>query len=1274
MRSVLPALLVLALSAAAAPTSYIRFEQPSESTFGASVRWSILSGKQAIALHPVPGKPTPNEADARYDIEVPDGGEYTFWLRTYDPKWSSPAKWRFNDGEWQDLKPLEVTGTAVESGVFRMDWLRLGTVALTKGAHTLSVHVAGKRPQNDYPFFVIDVGLLVRGDGYTPKGIGDPAQDVREQIERAREQVRKSGLADTTKLLTHLDEIQRGCLADRLSRLQELAPLQQEIALALAREDLVRPPLIPPLHGTVTEVKIKDAQLRIATRWSQPLAGRVWVGLVQEGALYAGRTGDLSGDGTIALPLPNGLPAGPLACHVVPLGQVLRKAAIGTLVVPPELAAAAPVPSAWGIYRDGVGVCHPWQVTSGGMMLWDGEPYIPIGGMVNSAITWQSRAGESDDTPLVRNALALADRQFRLLREKGLQDIYFNGCFTRLNPNAFNRLLALAEQHGLRYGIHVSSRPEITSLGFVRKDSYALELAKGTSETMVSVEIPAGDKRARQRCLWAVVNADGTVTDAGTGTMVTGPATADGKVTLRLPVHLAEPAPAGARLVFLPELPMPRSEPSGYYAGIDQYIAQVHDTYGQLKLGPGLRLWIDPFQNEMHGRFTSVCTEPAFQTGYADHLLGLYGDLARLHASWLPVADVDRVASFGEAARLIPLHHGPQAYAMIDPTTGAVHRFQATGTACGRDLAVFRGQVGERFVSRMADELKRIADVPVILKHNVWFSTWFVNPRKAGGLDGVGYEAYCYGDSLTYHNSLVAYAEALNSARHQWSLVTETSPAAFDGQKDYVGYLDRLQMLDSMDLLFYYGAKGFYEFGFVFLPGPFQITTLLRDPRQLEWLHSHGEILRAAAPRLRTYRPEVYGWYPTYLQDETIVGGHPPEFAMDAHYTGVPTQIRQAPDQRWIVPAVRPDAPWQRLLAAMPLLTARDRARLPDSALRLGTADGPPLDGFTACGIGVIDPAKRAPTLDDFRRDVLGYRVFQTRDTNGHTLPDGSLRIWTCVEREQAELRLPAGCVVRNLQGDEVPTTGAADGTVVVRLVRPPYTKETKDRPTYLTYGYYYPDRGQPEMVLVKGAAVDAVLALNPPARDRWLPAAVSPDNVLAWHEAEDYRSTTFTQPRLEGFSRYSGGAAIGINTHFAPPDDQPFVAEYTIETAQAAPNAALWIRRLEFPVSTFRLELDGKVVGTIDGKTPMSDLLHLSPWSAAIGTNNLRVGWCRTAVGPLAAGRHTLRILVDPHSLRQQIEVDTKLMGGDAEKRIGALKHGRSLRCLQLDAILLAR
>ncbi|MBT3374930.1 MAG: hypothetical protein HN742_12900 [Lentisphaerae bacterium] len=1266
------------------PTSYIRLEEPTATTFPSTVAWSILSEKWAMSLRPLPGGGPQVAAEAEYTFTVPgEGGEYALWMRSYDHRWSSPATWQVDGGPPRTVAPLEVTGTAVEAGCFRMDWQRLGTVSIPTGEHRLRVDVSGKRPQNDYPYFVLDVILLVRGGGYTPTGPGCPDLDVDRRAGATREAVHASALADKAALLDRIVEIRRRCLEETLAAMADLDRLGEELSAAIGREMLFREPLVARLHGAVDEAEIRDGKLQVVSQWNRSFSSDIWVGWAQQGALYAGDVLEAPDPNRLTCPIPANLPAGDLIVHLVPIGRAVMAHPTVSVRVPPTLATDRARASAWGIYRDGLDLLHPWQVSSGGMLLWEGKPYYPVGGMVNSGITWQTRGGEADDTPLIRNALRLAKRQFETLADYGLKDIFFNGCFVRVNPNAFNRLLRLAEDHGMRYGIHVSSMPELTSMGFHRGADYVVDVPAGVHEARITVEVDAKRIRGRHRCLWALVDGEGEPVGSSVGTMHVSGGNAEDETRLTMRIAFRQPTGEGMRVVFLPELPMSRREPSGYYAGIDHYIRRVHETYGQLALGPNLRLWLDPFQNEMHATFTSVCSDPRFQAEYRAFLSATYaGNAVLLNESWQPVGEGDRVGTFEVASRLIPIQRSASGYAMVDSETGRLHRFRVGTGDCVRDLAEFRGRVCERFITRMADELKRIANVPVVLKHNLWFSDWFVNPRAAGGLDGVGFESYCYGDSLAFHNSLVTYSEALNAGRHQWSLVTETSPAAFDGQKDYVGYIDRLQLLHDMDLLTYYGAKGFYTFGFSFLPGPFKVTELLRDTRQLEWLCSHGKILSAASERLVRYRPEVYGWYPVYLHEQEVLGEPPPAYAMDGHYTGVPTQIRQAPDRRWIVPALRPDADWHGLLVPESLVTARQAEGLrrtpPTCPVSwLGTLSGGGrralLDGSTAHGVGVIDPETPCPTLDEFRRDVLGYRVFQTRDLNGHTLPDGRLRLWTCVEKTHAELVLPGRGEAWNLAGDTIAGTGRPDGTQCVPLVRPEYRQHTEDRPDYLTHGYFHPDSGQPEMVVVSGAGVEDILKLNAPVRDRWLPEGVDPTDILCWQEAENPAKTTFTQPRLEGYSRYSGGTAIGINTHFAPSARRAFTADYTLETP-ACDDAVLWLRRMLFPASAISIELDGRTVATFALGDEMTDLLHLNPWSAGLGVANLQVGWSRAEIGDLRAGPHMLRLVVDPRSLKTLTEVDTRLMGADAAKRVGGLKHGRSLRCIQVDAIMLTR
>ena len=41
---------------------------------------------------------------------------------------------------------------------------------------------------------------------------------------------------------------------------------------------------------------------------------------------------------------------------------------------------------------------------------------------------------------------------------------------------------------------------------------------------------------------------------------------------------------------------------------------------------------------------------------------------------------------------------------------------------------------------------------------------------------------------------------------------------------------------------------------------------------------------------------------------------------------------------------------------------------------------------------------------------------------------------------------------------------------------------------------------------------------------------------------------------------------------------------------------------------------------------------------------------------------------------LSKDVEIDTQLMGGAAEKHIGAMAEGRAMRCLQLDAWMITK
>ena len=1051
-----------------------------------------------------------------------------------------------------------------------------------------------------------------------------------------------------------------------------------------------------PLHGVVSQVRLAAPLLRLQTVWNASFEGTVWIGFEKEGALYAALTMPVrrSEQQLFDLELPANLPVGSVTARVVPLDQPVAASATAVIEVAPDQAAPRPTALAWGIYRDAALHMHPWHVTAAGLMMWDGKPYIPFGGMFNLRSTWMTHVGEADNTQAAQVGADLAQKRFSLLKQYGLRDIFFNACFVRSNPNTLAEVIRLAETNGMRYGVHVSSMPSRTSKGFIRDEKNRQTIAAGATAAVVRVAVTADQIRPPQRCIWGLLSSRGELVESGAGlfdlsAQETPPKKKGDAPSMTLQVNLAFKTGVQAErtLVFLPELPLDPNDPSGYFEGIDDYIARVREFYGSLPLGPGLRLWLDPFQNEMHYPAINVCSAGPFRDGFVRWLRNKYGTVAALNQHWVCVKG-PVIGDFNKAARLVPLCGNGGTCTWMDPDDATLCTVDAERTEALRDLAEYRGSVCERFVSTLADVLKGIANVPVILKHNVWISDWFANPNTTGGQDGVGYEPYCYGDSLAYHNSLVAYAEAQASARRQWTLVTETSPAAFDGQKDYVGYLDRLQLLDDMDQLLLFGAKGVFTFGFSFdPPSLFQVTELIRDVRQLEWLATYSKTVEAAAGRLGQYAPEVHGWYPAHLRERDILGQSPRAFEMDGHYTGVATQIRMAPDGRWIVPALRPDAGWHGLLIDGDLLTASQfdtavalSGKQPVGFLSQGRAGRAlpstwktaPLDGFTVNGIGVIPPSPRAMTLDQFRQQVLGYRVFQTVDLNGQTLPDNRLMVWACVERTNAMVVLPATATAADLAGRALPLEKTGDGRQRLSLTRLPYEKTTKNPPPYLGYGYYYPDHGQPEVAVLNGVGVDELLKLNPPAYLRWLPADVPPQHVAVWREAEETDETTFTQPRVEGYSRYSDGCGLGINTWFSPPSKQTWHARYGVTTS-AIDAPQFWLRRMEKPALDVEVWVDGKRAGVIGKEDPVSDPLHLNPWNAGIGANNLRVGWCRLKLDALANGAHTIELVAVP-SQQQQAAIDTKLMGAAAEKRIGAGSGERRLQCLQVDAWMIAR
>ena len=1054
------------------------------------------------------------------------------------------------------------------------------------------------------------------------------------------------------------------------------------------------------MDGNLSQVNMQGDNLSLQASWSKSWSGKVWIGILQDQALYQAEVepAKSASSQNFSVALQDNVPHGKLQVMVVPIGMPSKQNLTADFKWWDGEAHAATRPFSWGVYRDNQGLGHPWNTTMGGMMMRDGEPFMPVGGMMNTVLSW----GTHPTDPTVPSSDIL-EAQFDLLTKYGVRDIYFNGFSPRSNPKSLARAVEVAEAHQMHYGISVSGWPPVEQrgTGWVNEPVRFSEMPvkNGDAGAAISIGLTEDECGDAPRIIWAVFsNATGKLLASGVdaGTVADKDMGKFKKIKLTkelsLQVHFTSPLLEDGKLVYLPEMRMPKDQIISFGDHMDDYTAYLKSIYGGLNFGPGLRLWIDPFINELHALNDSIPDSKGFLDAYAAQLTGFYHDIGALNKAWgnsgAPLAD------FNVASRLVPVRKTADGAVWIDPSSNTAYVFNSPEDESLRDFTAFRNKLGEDYVGRVADALKEIADVPVVLKHNTWISPWHINSRKSGGQDGVGFESYCLGDSLAYHNSLVAEDEALASEKHQWTLETETSAAAFEGQKDYPGYRDRLQMLDSFDLLVMCGAKGVYSFGLSFDQGGpnFQTTTLLRDPRQLEWLATYGKTLAAASNGLQNYIPEVYGWYPASLHEKQLVGEQLKPFEMDANYLGTTGQIRMAPDGRWILPALRPDMPFFGLLTDWDLLASPQKQALADAKpafpvwlLSSKTDAGRPnssyktypLDSFTQSGIGVIPPDHHGMTLNEFRQKIMGYQVFQTSDADGQTLPDGSLMVWTCTDKSQADLHLPAGVTATNLQGENVPISPLQNKEGELVLQPDPHPRKTGNVPHYVGYlksGYYYDETPQKEVVILKGTTVDQLLSLNEPAWHRWLPQAVPPADVAAWQEAETPVETTFNQPRLEGFSTCSDGAVIGINTHMAAPDGKKFSARYEMQASQ--PFSTVWVREMDKSSMDLEILVDGNSVGKVPAHPDIIDGLPHNPWDAGLGMAKLSIGWAKVSLSSsLPQGKHTVELVATPSEVQNQ-KIDTDLLGGQGDIAVENEAAGQfaKLRAIQLDALMLSK
>ncbi len=102
-------------------------------------------------------------------------------------------------------------------------------------------------------------------------------------------------------------------------------------------------------------------------------------------------------------------------------------------------------PPATGAFRDNKGENHSWQITASHSLIWDGAPYLPVGGSFTPACL-----NDELETSWQKDVSNL-----ELLKSKGVLDVLIapQKSLPEIKQTLFQRLLDYLDANGFKYGI-----------------------------------------------------------------------------------------------------------------------------------------------------------------------------------------------------------------------------------------------------------------------------------------------------------------------------------------------------------------------------------------------------------------------------------------------------------------------------------------------------------------------------------------------------------------------------------------------------------------------------------------------------------------------------------------------------------------------------------------------------------------------------------------------------------------------------------------------------
>ncbi|GMU22043.1 MAG: hypothetical protein AMXMBFR13_21310 [Phycisphaerae bacterium] len=545
-----------------------------------------------------------------------------------------------------------------------------------------------------------------------------------------------------------------------------------------------------------------------------------------------------------------------------------------------------------GTFIDKAGVPHRWHVNKAHTLYWDGQPFLPVGGMLIPDEKFETFKAQID-----------------LLVKNNVRDVYFNVGNSIHMPHTwetksdeklryFQQCIDYMDEAGVRYGMEFSG---------LQAKGYAYELMGGKEirfrvdqhQAEPRMERANDDEWIEKGVFHAAYRRlrDGyyLIEDASTGSVVSSGSvevvrderkTREGKdrspeeqlARVKLPA-----LPAGEYRLMLTVAQFRDGWNMNMHYWSDEtakYYQAIRDLYGKIRMGPGFRFVVDAFWNENNFNHGLVPAEDSFRTAYGKWLKARYGAIEKLHAAWaLDDEGAAVVSDFTAAGHCVPLRGirektGDEAWDyLINTRSGKLVRARQAVSQHRYDLVENVGRQVRDFHVEIADLIKGIFDVPVTFKFFSGVDFWHINDTGLpGGHDGVGMETYGVAEPMLTFMAIPALSSCRQSTKTMWLVVTEVGEGNHQDQaiarNKLFGCTSRLgTMYSSYASLLSGGAKGIYHYYMVPSPGAdrFWDDSTLRDPRQLEWMGTFARMVENA-PDLVDYVPTVYYRFPGLLQ------------------------------------------------------------------------------------------------------------------------------------------------------------------------------------------------------------------------------------------------------------------------------------------------------------------------------------------------------------------------------------------------------------------------